>query len=116
MCHLEWFSKLKSYTYTWRVVHTALLETEQLPISLEFVFLSFASILYVTLLFIILMARVSGNLLKNHHCARYLLVNQHCTSNNNCDRRAEAEVNWTGLTLIMFIVWLRLLTPAVGGR
>ena len=22
-----------------------------------------------------------------------------------CDRRAEAEINWTGLTLIMFIVF-----------
>ena len=53
MCDSEWFSKLKSHTYAWRVVHTALLETEQLPISLEFVFLSFASILYITLLFII---------------------------------------------------------------
>ena len=53
MCHSEWFSKLKSHTYAWRVVHTALLETEQLLISLEFVFLSFASILYITLLFII---------------------------------------------------------------
>ena len=53
MCHSEWFSKLKSHTYAWRVVHTALLETEQLPISLEFVFLSFASILCITLLFII---------------------------------------------------------------
>ena len=43
MCDSQWFSKLKSHTYTWRVVHTALLETEQLPISLEFVFLLFAS-------------------------------------------------------------------------
>ena len=49
----EWFSKLKSHMYAWRVVHTALFETEQLPIALEFVFLSFASILYNTLLFII---------------------------------------------------------------
>ena len=53
MSDSEWFSKLKSHTYTYRVVHTALFETEQLPISLEFVFLLFASILYITLLFII---------------------------------------------------------------
>ena len=40
-------------TYAWRVVQTALLKTEQFAISLEFVFVSFASILCITLLFII---------------------------------------------------------------
>ena len=39
MCHSERFFKFKSHTHAWRVVHTALLETEELPISLEFVFL-----------------------------------------------------------------------------
>ena len=29
-----------------------------------------------------------------------------CTLFRDCDRRAEAEVNWTGLTLIMFIVFV----------
>ena len=81
MSDSEWFSKLKSHTYAWRVVHTALLETEHLAISLEFLFLSFASILCRFLSF--LKARVSGNLLKNNHFARYALVNQQCTSNND---------------------------------
>ena len=43
MSQTEWFSKLKSHTYAWRVVHTALFKSEQLLISLEIVFLPFAS-------------------------------------------------------------------------
>ena len=83
MCHSEWFSKLKSHTYACRVVHTTLLETEHLLISLEFVFLSFASILYITLLFIIFEGKGIWKSIENHHFVRYLLVNQQCTCNND---------------------------------
>ena len=83
MSDSEWFSKLKSHTYAWRVVHTALLETEQLAVSLEFVFLLIASILYVIYFLSFLKATVSGNLLKNNHFVRYPLINQQCTCNND---------------------------------
>ena len=42
MSQTEWFPKLKSHTYAWRVVHAAPFKSEQLLISLEIVFLPFA--------------------------------------------------------------------------
>ena len=64
--YTQHYLKLNSFQFLYNLFFYHLL-----PFCISLYFLSF------------LMARVSGNLFKNHHFARYLLVHQQCTCNND---------------------------------